>query len=298
LSKLQTLAIAGLELNPKVQVRASLDQETIKRYAELKDLPPITIVVIDGDHVVADGWHRVRAAKKRGDEVIRAEVLEGDWKLAYEIACKNNIRHGKVLTMSERNAAMLHLRKDGYSPAQIGKIFGLSDNRVREVAPTGVSAPDAPGQPLGEIRRVTLRKIPDELRDPIEKSAKKRGWSSEEIIAASNMAQDERVPKKMRDAIVSGELDPFVVGSNGEVGVLRDTLQKGLRRAGKEGPRVALSNVQAAMGKLMTYSTAEIVGDVEAHEFVMIREWLERDVDFLSDVLREMRAKKKLEVVR
>jgi hypothetical protein len=54
-----------------------LDAERVERYiAVLDSLPPVVVYTEEG-LLLVDGYHRVEAARRRGDEAIEAEVRPG-----------------------------------------------------------------------------------------------------------------------------------------------------------------------------------------------------------------------------
>jgi ParB-like chromosome segregation protein Spo0J len=72
------LRIADLFANSPIDPEAHLDDERVKRYAEMLDtLPPVVVFDTGEGLLLADGYHRVAAARQRGMEVIDAEVRRG-----------------------------------------------------------------------------------------------------------------------------------------------------------------------------------------------------------------------------
>lgn len=288
----QSLLIQELVLDRAVQVRDKLDRETVQRYAEAERLPPIRVVrTKDGDLFVADGFHRVEAIKVRGEEKINALVVAGEKKLAYEIACRENSRHGKSLTSAELDAAMLHLRKSGYSIKQVAEIFGVSESVVEHRATVSVRTMRTD---MGSNRRRTLSGVPDEFRKPIEKAAKKHGWDSRKIQSAAALVENKDVPRRVRTAVLEGKSDPFIVDGSGEVRVLQKTFAAGMRGYLKGSPRIKLAKVQYAMGDLMLHSVDEIVEDIAHDEFAMILSWIAQEAEFMQRIAQEMRRPPKI----
>lgn len=125
----QTVKIAELDAkrSVQVQVRVGLDEDTVKSYVHcFEQLPPITVFDIDGTLVVADGNHRVEAARRLQLKDISAMVRAGTWADAEEEAALANVRHGKPLTGTEkRNVVdrLLHIRPeraDGWIAGDVG----------------------------------------------------------------------------------------------------------------------------------------------------------------------------------
>lgn len=87
------------------QVRAKLDKPTVARYADLLrnggDLPPITVMVVDGAPTLVDGWHRVAAAREIGESEVVAEITEGTEDDLTWSAAQANLAHGLPLKRVE-----------------------------------------------------------------------------------------------------------------------------------------------------------------------------------------------------
>ncbi|MFI7498074.1 ParB N-terminal domain-containing protein [Streptomyces sp. NPDC049687] len=98
-------------------------------------LPPI--IVHRPTMRVIDGFHRLRAARLRGDTTIAALFFDGDESAAFVLAVQLNVTHGLPLALADRQRAAERI---------IASHPHWSDRRVASV--TGI----APGT-VGEIRR-------------------------------------------------------------------------------------------------------------------------------------------------
>jgi ParB-like chromosome segregation protein Spo0J len=75
---MRQLRIADLLANAPVDPEAHLDAARVERYAQqLDSLPPVVVFDTQEGLMVADGYHRVAAARRRGLEMIEAEVRLG-----------------------------------------------------------------------------------------------------------------------------------------------------------------------------------------------------------------------------
>ena len=71
------LLLIDIVLDPDLQVRP-VDDAVAKEYAEhLESLPPVTVWVVEGRYLLADGWHRYRAHQLAGATQIRVTILTG-----------------------------------------------------------------------------------------------------------------------------------------------------------------------------------------------------------------------------
>jgi ParB-like chromosome segregation protein Spo0J len=97
-----SLKVAQIEESRKVKVRDQLNKQAVQDYADLYSssgadaLPPLDIFQEKGCKrwVVADGRHRLAAAKKAGLETLPCKVYEGDDLAALKFASACNKRHG------------------------------------------------------------------------------------------------------------------------------------------------------------------------------------------------------------
>jgi ParB-like chromosome segregation protein Spo0J len=79
--------IADLLASSLVDPAGHLDPDRVRRYAELLDeLPPVVAFRTEQGLLLADGYHRVAAAKARGRDTIEAEIRDGTAHDALEYA--------------------------------------------------------------------------------------------------------------------------------------------------------------------------------------------------------------------
>ncbi len=72
------LRIADLLANTPIDPEAHLDLARVERYAEMLDaLPPVVVFDTKEGLLLADGYHRLAAARRRGQETVEAEVRLG-----------------------------------------------------------------------------------------------------------------------------------------------------------------------------------------------------------------------------
>jgi hypothetical protein len=108
------LRIADLLTNTPIDPEAHLDAARVERYAEMLDvLPPV--VVFDTEEeglLLADGYHRVEAARRRGLETVKAEMRRGSRHDALRYAAKvGAAQHGISL---EDAASYIRRRSPGH----------------------------------------------------------------------------------------------------------------------------------------------------------------------------------------
>ncbi len=99
--------VDDLILDPRLNLRDKLDQDTVERYMEAFDrLPPVTIFEIDDQWLIADGVHRHAAAVTLGKRNIKAEIRKGSFEDALDFVASANLHHGLPLTRAERRRAI------------------------------------------------------------------------------------------------------------------------------------------------------------------------------------------------
>jgi ParB-like chromosome segregation protein Spo0J len=137
------------------------DVDHAKMLAELKEVLPPILVHAETMEVI-DGWHRVLAARFRGETSIRARLFHGTSEDAFFLGVRSNIAHGKPLTLAERHVAasrILKLRPD-LSDRTIARTCGLSPTTIgahRKAGPTGDLA-ERVGED-GRTRRLSSQQV-------------------------------------------------------------------------------------------------------------------------------------------
>jgi hypothetical protein len=136
------IPVAEIVATSDTQMRVvGIDPGTVASYAEdLKAgaiFPPIA-VYHDGDaYHLADGFHRVEAARQFGLEVILAEVRQGTSRDATLAACAANATHGLRRTNEDKRRAITAMLKDPewatWSDRTIAKACAVDHKSVAKV---------------------------------------------------------------------------------------------------------------------------------------------------------------------
>lgn len=138
--QLVSLELASITLDPRLQMRAGgIDPEHVASLAELPadSLPPIDIVFEESTKTVwpADGWHRIEAAKTRGEASITCRVFRGGFRDAMLLALAANAQHGLRRTNADKAKAVDTLLEDSewrlWSNVEIAERCGVSEGFVR-----------------------------------------------------------------------------------------------------------------------------------------------------------------------
>lgn len=144
-SKTESLEISKIRMDGGTQARAELHHSLIDEYAQAwptagPKFPPV-IVFHDGKaYWLADGFHRVSAAQKAGDQAILADVRDGDKRAAILYACGANADHGLRRTDGDMRRAVeaclrLHL-EEAKQPSnyQIAQHCHVDESYVRQIS--------------------------------------------------------------------------------------------------------------------------------------------------------------------
>jgi hypothetical protein len=115
--KQQKIKLSYIAADPDLQPRAGMNLEMIEDYASdirRGDQFPPLVVFHDGksSYLLADGFHRLRAARAIGSKTILCEVRRGGKReaLLYSVGC--NAAHGKRRTNDDKRMAVSKLLKD------------------------------------------------------------------------------------------------------------------------------------------------------------------------------------------
>jgi hypothetical protein len=125
--EIRDVPLDELILDPALNLRDRLDQDTVDRYMDSFDrLPPVTVFLVDGRWLLADGIHRHAAAVTLGRRTLPAEVRAGSFEEALDFVAGANLFHGLPLSRSERRRAievklrLHHERSDRHLSEEMG----------------------------------------------------------------------------------------------------------------------------------------------------------------------------------
>jgi ParB-like chromosome segregation protein Spo0J len=215
------LKISDLTLDHEdVQIRIGTDKATVERYAENFDkMPPVTAYLVDGEHVLSDGFHRVAAALSLGHDSIEVNVISGTLEEASVAAITANVQHGLQLTTEEFERGVLRLEKKGFSLAEIGKAMNRSERYVGDILQANeytisVSTDSGPAvgpsgyiQPLSVTHREAITRAPKEVWKELGEAAIEKHWTSDKIREVAKVAKTdpERAKSLMEPVVLPSE---------------------------------------------------------------------------------------------
>lgn len=142
-----SLALSFLRTDGGTQPRAALRQDWVEEFAG--DMEggaefPSVVAFYDGtDHWLADGFHRVAAARQVGWTNIEVDVRQGTQRDAILFSVSANSTHGQRRTNEDKRRAVLTLLNDtewsGWSDREIGRRCGVTHPFVSSLRPSEVA---------------------------------------------------------------------------------------------------------------------------------------------------------------
>lgn len=135
------LQLSLIRTDGGTQPRVQINRTVISDYAEQMlagaMFPPVTVFFDGQDYWLADGFHRLSAAKKTGAKTIQANVHEGQQRDAILYAVGVNADHGLRRTNADKRQAVEILLADPewtqWSDREIARRCAVSDRFVNNV---------------------------------------------------------------------------------------------------------------------------------------------------------------------
>jgi ParB-like chromosome segregation protein Spo0J len=185
--EIRDLPLDELVLDPTLNLRDRLDQDTVDRYVDSwQRMPPVTVFEVEGRWLLADGVHRHAAAVTLNRKSIKAEVREGTFEHALDYVTVANLHHGLPLTRAERRRAVevrLRLHHDR-SDRHLAEEMGIGRELIAKVRRQLVEGGQIPegGTRLGADGKV----YPALPRDPNERQPRTAAEAGADPEARSN----------------------------------------------------------------------------------------------------------------
>jgi hypothetical protein len=134
------LEISKIRLDGGTQPRAALNVETIGEYSERMKggdpFPPVDVFFDGTNYWLADGFHRIGAARRLGVAEIEANLYQGSLEDAKWHSYSVNTTHGMHRTKDDKeravHATLQHPNAANLSNVEIAKHCGVSEGMVRK----------------------------------------------------------------------------------------------------------------------------------------------------------------------
>jgi hypothetical protein len=153
-----------IQPDERAQPRLEMDQDVINEYAQAmrsgRVFPPVEVFKDPEGMVLADGYHRLEAAKRAGLSVLPATVHEGDRRAAILFSVGANATHGIRRSNADKRRAVLTMLEDPewrqWSDSEIADQCGVSRPLVAEMR-AGLEAKKAHPAELQDNARTVKR---------------------------------------------------------------------------------------------------------------------------------------------
>lgn len=90
-----------------LQIRVELNEDRISDFVDIFEiLPPMKLVRVEKQLLLADGFHRYYAAERRRAGRIKAAVIDGTYKEALLVAIRENCKSSLSLTRADKRKAV------------------------------------------------------------------------------------------------------------------------------------------------------------------------------------------------
>lgn len=172
------IKLEKLRIDGGTQARVSLNLDTVKDYAEAMtagvEFPPITVFFDGLDSWVADGFHRLKAAREIGAVDIDCDLQQGTLRQAQLFAFAANQSHGLRRSNADKRRAvegMLAIASD-WSDRRIAAHVGVTHPFV-----AGIRNPEQ-AEKQAESRRRTASKVETDSTATIQEEAREAVGSS------------------------------------------------------------------------------------------------------------------------
>jgi len=176
----KTILLTTIRTDGGTQARTTMDREAIEEYAAAMTdgatFPPVTVFQEGKEHWLADGFHRLEAARKAGLMGIPADVRPGSLRDAKLWAAGANADHGIRRTTEDKRKAVGILLADGQcsslSDRELAKACRVSHPFVAKVRKKveGGNVSNPPTPPRSKLSTPgPAPKLPSEQAPPTSK---------------------------------------------------------------------------------------------------------------------------------
>jgi len=137
------IALHRIIADERCQPRASMNADLVDDYAECMAngavFPPLTVYSDGSTYWLADGFHRLFAARQSGRETIDVDVKPGDLRAAILHAVGANALHGMRRTNQDKRRSVETLLEDAewskWSNVTVAEKCAVSESFVRSMRP-------------------------------------------------------------------------------------------------------------------------------------------------------------------
>ena len=203
--------ISDIDVEASVQVRAEINSDTVKEYAEhiTDKRPPLPPIIVFGPdsrnkYYLSEGWHRLAAHKQAGRTAIQANIREGGWKDALEHALGSNAQHGLRRTNADKRRsvelALKHWAE--WSNGVIADKCAVSREMVGDIRPRQVSDSDTcPGPVIGKDGKKYRPPPVRQVSDSDTCAGSMKGSPTDDQVSDSDTCPEQNRPKHAENSL-------------------------------------------------------------------------------------------------
>jgi hypothetical protein len=176
--KIHELAVDQISDDPALQPRQQMDLDIIREYSaawlEGANFPPVEVYFDGEDYWLADGFYRVRSARKAGLSAIHAVVYEGTKRDALIHSLGANAIHGVRRTIIDKRKAIVTMLNDEewclWSNAEIGRACKVSASLVAQIrkGSPGLKGHGVQAR-LGKDGRVNMERNSEDIPESVDR---------------------------------------------------------------------------------------------------------------------------------
>jgi hypothetical protein len=101
------IRLSDVVVDPGLQIRVELNEDRISDFVEILDrLPPMRLVRVEREDILADGFHRYLACERSRKDVIKVLVASGTYKDALLVAIQSNSNGSLPLSRADKRKAV------------------------------------------------------------------------------------------------------------------------------------------------------------------------------------------------
>ena len=181
------LPISKIRRDGGTQPRTALDSDTISEYVEAMEngakFPPVDVFYDGVDYWLADGFHRIEAAKHIGRDEFDVKTHQGTRRDAILFSTGVNATHGLRRTSADKRRAVFTLLEDaewgGWNNSEIARQCHVDEKTVRNLRDSSLTSENPKLGETREEKRMVQRGAETYQMKPRKKTAKgaKRGSS-------------------------------------------------------------------------------------------------------------------------
>jgi hypothetical protein len=134
------LPLSEIKVDNSIQCRDSLNRKTVAAYSEDMErgdnFPLLDLFAVEGVNLLADGGHRLEAARKTGRTSIAVRIRHGTRKDAVKFAIQANRGHGLRFSNKDKRRAVqvcLDVLADDLTDGAIAEMVGVSQPFVSKL---------------------------------------------------------------------------------------------------------------------------------------------------------------------